>query len=430
MPYSEEKVLELINNPLWDQVTDMQNWRSEELRELLVEDTEPDKWRYVSAHLMEFPDLITNAIADAPLPRPHDSSRDPCADVFLSNELGNLSRLPLEVVWRIIDNMTIEAFLKFAATSRLARSVCKQHPAYRNTATYLPSMLVVLKSLGLQQWVSVGALWGEMQQPKCRSCGEKAHLLFVPTCDRICVNCLMFNPAYWYMSIVDARTAFALQSLDFARVPTFGDVVLRYVNNTPPLHRRSQFYLCPVKPILELAIQMYGSRESMQIMAEKHAIDTAHNSSDEEKVKGFIHRVCRDAPLGKLPCDPTQVPKMDYNVATAQTLGGSDLDVRRGATWIPFLIPRLGSPVKLYRCKGCLFLLGHFKITSEHRRYMGDADLDVTAGSYWRILKGRSRTVRTWDDMQEHIPKCLGSGLRMWRRFILTRHPDEVSSDF
>lgn len=422
MRYSPAKVTALINNSLWDQVTDIRDWPSEELLEILAEDTEDDKWRYVTAHKMDFPNpIIPDNIPDAPLPQPAKGSR--------TDTLGNLDRLPLEVVWRIVDNMDIQSFLKFARTSRHARSLCKQHPAYKNIADYLPPLLIALKGLRLNRWVPVGALWGEIQQPNCRSCGEKAHLLFVPTVDRICVNCLMYNPAYWYASFPDAKIAFALEHENLQRAPAFRDLAHPFRTIIPPPLPRPTTWLFPIKPTLKLAIQVHGSYENMKAVAEACAIDRFADTSPAEEIKGFLHRVWRNAPLGKLPCDPTQVPKMDYDLIKAQLFG--DIDIRRAATWIPYLLPKIKSPVKLYRCKGCrYFYLGYFEILPEHRRYMGDAGLDVTPTDYERILKGRCRAVRTWEDLQEHIPKCLGSKLRMWRRFVLTRHPDEAGADF
>lgn len=424
MMYTPEKATALINNSLWDTVTDISNWDSEELLELLAEDTESDKWVYVSPHRMEVPPPIPESIAEAPPLRPELTSCVPATD-----GLGNLGRLPLEVVWRIVDNMDIEVFLRFAQTSRLARSLCKRHPAFRNIGSYLPSMLIALKSLELHQWVPVGAIWGEIQQPKCRSCGENGQLLFLPTCDRICVNCLTYNPAYWSVPFFDAKLAFALEHRHLERVPAFRDIVVTVRGNRLLRNPDNPAYLFPIKPTLKLAIQVHGSREAMKTIAERHAVDRFLDSSGNEQIMGFLHRFWRDAPLEKLSCDPTLFSKPDLDLLNARTY--SDIDIRRASAWIPFLPPRSKSPVKLYRCKGCDFIDHHrFKITSEHRRYMGDADLDVTPGGYELILANRRRIVRTWKDMQDHIPKCLGSGLRMWCRHVLTQHHDDLSSDF
>lgn len=415
--YTSDKVTQLINLPSWEPVTDIRNWDFRELTGLLAEDTQVDVSAYVAGLRIDFPHPIPNGVADVSLPALGNPA----------GALGTLGRLPLEVLWNITERMDLEAFLKFAQTSRLARSLCKENFAFKAIAKYMPSMLLIFKGLGLHKWIPVSALRGEMQQPKCRSCGENGHLLFVPTCERICINCLMYNPAYWCISPYDAKRAFALENDALLRLPVFRDTLRTYSVNGGPLTLVYHGLLVPIKSALRFAIEAHGSRDAMRAVAERDAPDRFYDNSATEQVTGYLHRYWRDTWLGKLPCDPTQVPEMHKDLPRAQSLFG--LDIRKVATYLPFLPPTNELPVKLYRCKGCQFVLDHFEILPAHREYMGDADLDVTRADYARILRGRARIVRTWEEMKEHIPKCLGSGLRMWRRYVLSRPPTAQGSD-
>lgn len=400
---SSAQVSDLLKNPRWDEFTDLRNWHEGALMILLAQDSEEDASAFVSTIHRIYSHPMPNDIEDGPLPAPGDPV----------GVLGSLQRLPLEIIWKILERMDTGTFLRFAQTSRRARALCKQHSVFKAIAEYMPMMWLTLKGVGLHKWISVGALCEEIQQPKCRSCGENGHFFFMATSERICSNCLVSNPAYWCISLYDAKMAFALEDDDFRRLPVFIDPQLAYQQSGPPLRLAQRDLFVPIKPALKFAIEAHGSRDAMRVVAERDALDRFFDRTTNEEIRGFLHRYWRDIFLGKLPCDPSQVIDVHRDLIKAQSL--YDVDVRKCATYLPFLPPRAQEPVKLYKCRGCASIVDQSPIQPEHMKYMGDADLDVTQSGYLRMLRGRARKVHTWEELREHIPKCLGSGLKMWK---------------
>lgn len=400
---SSAQVSDLLKNPKWAEYTDIRNWHVGALMILLAQDSEEDASAFVSTmHNMNLHPM-PNDIKDGPLPAPGDSV----------GALGSLQRLPLEIIWKILERMDIGTFLSLAGTSRQARTLCKQHSAFKTTAEYMAEMWLTLKGVGLHKWISVGALCEEIQQPKCRSCGENGHLFFMATSERICGNCLVSNPAYWCIPLYDAKMAFALEDGDFRRLPVFRDPQLGYQQSGSFLQLTGRELFVPIKSALKSAIEAHGSRDAMRAAAERDAFDRFIDRTTEEEIRGFLHRYWRNIFLGKLPGDPSQVIDVHKDLIKAQSL--YDVDIRKCATFLPFRPHRAEKPVKLYKCKGCASIVDQFVILPEHMKYMGDADLGVTHSGYLRMLKGRARKVHTWGELREHIPKCLGSGLKMWK---------------
>jgi hypothetical protein len=82
---------------------------------------------------------------------------------------------------------------------------------------------------------------------------------------------------------------------------------------------------------------------------------------------------------------------------------------------------------KRYLCAGCGWVVGHFTVRPDHLEYMG-IDPNAERSAAQRIMVGRTFISYDRDELLEHSRSCLGAGLRMWRRWVLSTHPDWVLS--
>lgn len=409
--YRAHQVSLIIQSRGYRKLTDPSQWNQIILASVVAEFVGKDADVYLSTgHFGELPDPNNSRVAhdyEALLTNP------------MSDALGNLRRLPREILWMIIEYLDLQSCLRFSQTCRMLRDFCQENTCYKVVHRYISWFLLILKSLGLQYWITVRGLCEEVQQPKCRSCGSNGHLLFLPTCERICTNCLWYNPAYWCIPLSEAQIAFDLANNDFLHLPIFRDRRHKFVTGGPHFALNNPGFLVPIKSALQFSIEAHGSRDNMKAAAEQDAVDNkTFNRTTSEEVRGFLHRFWRDTVLEKLPCDPTQVATVSKDLVKAQSL--FDLDICKASSLV-FYLPKEGHGqylVPFYRCKGCSYVLDHFDIMPDHRAYMGDGDQNVTPDAYERILRGRARMVHTWEELRAHIPKCLGCGIMMWRHRV------------
>lgn len=407
--YRAHEVSRIIESPTFAKVSDISKWDEKLLFNLVAECAlSKDLGTYLATQRNRLPHPLDCEVDDDAHNALLTSSTD--------NTLGDLGRLPSESLWMVIENMDLQSFLRFAQTNRMLRNFCQKSVRYRIVTLFLPWTLLALKAAGLQFWISVRGFCEELQQPKCRSCGRNGHLLFLPTCERICTNCLMYNPAYWCVKPVEAAVAFDLVPSDFLRLPVFHDHGMRFLaqGNETLLTLNDPGFLVPIKSALAYSIEVHGSRLNMKFAAEEEASDQWRDRTGSEEVRSFLHRFWRDTSLKQLPGDRSQVPKLSKELVMAQSL--MTIDPRKASTILHYVPPRCKYPfIRLFRCKGCIFVTDHFDIMPDHKKYMGDGDLDVTPSEYERILRGRVRMVHTWEELQAHLPKCLGAGLLLWR---------------
>ncbi|KAK0270137.1 hypothetical protein LTR35_014385 [Friedmanniomyces endolithicus] len=107
-----------------------------------------------------------------------------------SASLGTLETLPLELLQHISE------FLDFRAISLLRRTCLKSRDtvdtvlAYSSTGTHAFTALAALGKIGMMRCHSVGALYATLGSKECVSCEASGVYLSLPTCERLCYDCV------------------------------------------------------------------------------------------------------------------------------------------------------------------------------------------------------------------------------------------------
>lgn len=410
-------VSQQIVSPEWAELTNPNNWDEVQFTDVIANEVEAP-WDEISV---------------APEQCPQDNATLPVNDLRLQEGrvmLGRLAMLHNEILSRIIlPMMDFVSITRFSQTCSFAHLLVAQNLEYHILLTHVPKIFPVLRSLHLHAWTSLRDLVLELQQNKCRGCGENGTHIFLPTVERVCSNCLRHNQGFWSIVLQDAKQCFRLENRDLARIPRFRDLStvfdLRAVRNfvfgpAPSLQ------LVAVKSALKQAVKVYGSAEAIQALAEEELPGPA-NSSTWQLVQPVLYAYLRQATLGAIPGDPTKPPltappkDVQFNNAIAEISERVHLNVANIS--YPYVPRGQKRAIQLYKCKGCSWIVDHFTVKEDHLDYMGiptwsrKADVD-------RAMVGATFVTYTKVELREHARSCLGAGLRMYRRRLQQDNPN------
>lgn len=304
------------------------------------------------------------------------------------SSLGLLDTLPAELLFLTLD------LLDFQSLSRLSRVSLKGKAVVENLATYIdmmkhaPTILTALGRTGLLCYHSATSLRRTLRSDKCVSCFGFGAFLFLPTCERVCFECLSENCSLRMMTISLARQCFHLTECQLKRIPIMYSIPGMYgVWGTVSRYR--VYRLVSVKQAKRLAIEVHGSVENLP--------ELEKSSTYAASKKFWLFKRFREAPLNPVGCDPSRPPQKlnlgedDFSgVASIRFPSLSDLGVDHG---------RL--------CQGCRFIYNFWV----HQRWLPPSVLSalVTPGQYpQRPLRAQSKLLRSTQGFLEHVKNCHG----------------------
>ncbi|KAJ5930051.1 hypothetical protein N7466_005544 [Penicillium verhagenii] len=390
---SNATVSSRLTNAQWEEFTNPTLWDPELLQSVIAID-----------HII---DLKVGG-ASRRIPRVEEKA------IIDPNGLGILKLLSLEVLYEIIDHMDFTTISKFSQTCHYAHTAVKHHPSHRVLAEHCPSLCKTVDRLGLGYWNSLRNFRAELHFPNCRSCGSSGAYIFLPTCERICINCCENNKDYWCIMIDEALDAFALETVDLFHIPIVQLSTMVYRMRAFPNAVKQSGYYCPVKCGVEAGIKRWGSRQMMQIQGDHLSPDKHPDVSSAELRDGELFRLYRSVePPPDILTWPVQKPRPPYK--------NHNPLFSNIALPFPYAKYLTAEPERHFLCRGCLWL-GERTTRPDPAMlsYMclplGLNDTEVSVE-----LRQRARTARTWPQMTIHAIDCLGCGVLMW---------DYVTEDF
>lgn len=333
------------------------------------------------------------------LARPSAISRRACP-----SSLGSLDRLPPEVLVMILDYLDFLSLSRISQTSLLGKDIVEGMAAYRDMMQHAPESLTALGRTGLLSFHSASLLHQTLRSRMCVSCYDSGAFLLLPTCERVCFECVYRNSALRVMRVNDAKAVFGLKEVHLRKIPILRNIPREY-GVRYSASQRKRLRLLNVKQVKQLAIRVHGSCEALNRCAPKYP------GSDARR-KGWMLLALHSAPL--------EIPGSDMSKLREQKNLSEDEFGGVATIRFPFLSPCGADSGRL--CRGC-------EVTFEHNRY-GMLPVKVCkelsaplSNANESLLAAMSR-LRTKDDSLDHINQCYG----VKRILAGEENPDSVAS--
>lgn len=326
-------------------------------------------------------DMIQPNLVDRPMPSA--ISRDSS-----SSSIGRLDILPQELLLDVLDLLDFQSLSRLSRVSLEGKRAVEALRSYRDVMKYAPSILGALGATRLLQTHSSALLRQTLRSEKCVSCFEFGPFLFLPTCERVCFDCLHDNIALHLTTVTFAKRCFALTDDQIGRIPILHSIPGSYCVMWKVTHRESH-RLVSIKQVKQLAIEVHGSPENV---AELMPTDSSGMDYNEFHARRRFH----EAPLEPPGCDTSLLPPDESYVR--------DKYCGMAAIRIPVLTS--SGPDYGRLCRGCKHVAGNFIGPTRSRR----------TGDPARHFLSTLTRLRTKSEFTDHVRECYGVRvmLREW----------------
>ncbi|KAI1771100.1 hypothetical protein F4818DRAFT_221714 [Hypoxylon cercidicola] len=312
-----------------------------------------------------------------------------------SSSLGLLDILPPELLLLTLNFLDFQSLSRISRVSLKGKAVVETLPAYREMMKHAPKILTALGKTGLLVHHSSSLLRQTLRSEKCVSCFDFGAFLFLPTCERVCFECLHQNHAFRMTTPAIAKRCFHLTHSQLKRIPIMhsipGTYSVRFHVSCSPSCR-----LVSVKQAKQLAIEVHGSIEHL-------APRTRSGKMPSREFWVFKH--FHDAPLEPLGCDMSRLPEK------------SNITEDKFASMASIRIPYLAEAGADYGrlCRGCQVTYDHYWEGLLPTSVLSEL-APPGVGPHRPLLAILAR-LRSRDRFLEHIRHCYGVNrlLADWR---------------
>jgi hypothetical protein len=132
--------------------------------------------------------------------QPVQASLEAAFDTTPTATLGDLGRLPVEILMMILRHMNIRTFFRFRQVNLRVRELSAAIKEYETIAKYALGAVRALLRTNLAGG-TVNSLYQELQSDRCKTCHGFGGLLFLLTAQRCCFNCLLHSSRYHVMGL-------------------------------------------------------------------------------------------------------------------------------------------------------------------------------------------------------------------------------------
>lgn len=305
------------------------------------------------------------------------------------SSLGALDRLPVEILYQLLDYLDLLSLAQITNVSVRGRSIVFSLASYQGLMKHAPSAIAMLRMTKLISIHSVSEVYATLKSERCATCQEYGAYLFLPTCERCCWECLQVNPARRIIPRARAGKAFALSPKQVQKLPVLHSIPGRYgIAREHVTHHK----LVSVAAARDLALSIHGS-------ADKVVELTAHRRHGFWMASEI--RYLQTAFASATSQDPLMTPDQGNR--------GTDPYFGLASTHFPSLPGMLqgGTPEDGLWCKGCEKTCNNYRdgrLTAEVIASRVPAGRDPL-----RVLLGFERRAYSRLGLLEHSNHCYGA---------------------
>ncbi|RBR05895.1 uncharacterized protein FIESC28_11259 [Fusarium coffeatum] len=310
------------------------------------------------------------------------------ARVYTSS-LGQLDSLPAELLLSVIDLLDFQSLSRLSRVSLLGKYVIEDLPAYRDVVEHAPEALVALGQTHLLSYHPATLIYSTLRQSRCVSCFAFGGFLLLPTCERVCFECLYENQSLRMTSPAMAKQCFGLTDQDLERIPVMHSVPGTFGLRFQFAHKQVE-HLVSVKQAKKLALEVHGSAENLAKLRPTYR--PGRVSMKDAAVFKHFHEASLDPP----GCDLSRLPR---KAEVVEDDFGGMASIR-----FPYLSD--SGTEKGVLCQGCVVTYSHY-VQGMLPQHTLSQLVPADVGPYRPLL---ALLTRLWsqEGFREHVHECYG----------------------
>lgn len=251
--------------------------------------------------------------------------------------VGDLNKLPNEVLNEVCRNLDIKSCLSFRRTCRLSWLLTSSMIEYRAIVKGGMNYLIGVIRTGMWRSVTFVDLFRAMCTRNCEVCGNVGDLVYVPTVTRCCLQCLQHH--------ADFRT---VTMASFARAANLTDTEVQ--QSVSVLQAFTGWYM---------RVKMVSFAQAVRVLNQSPDLDVGHGFRNSNTILQTKTRNLAAAPL-------------------------------------PFFDRTIGRPVEKLRCKGCAWLYSTCAVDQGMRARLAHIDMDLSHAALDAHHTARNLHSRHW----------------------------------
>ncbi|KAM0207552.1 hypothetical protein ACHAQI_007555 [Fusarium lateritium] len=307
----------------------------------------------------------------------------------LPSSLGQLDLLPAELLLSVIELLDFQSLSRLSRVSLLGKDVIEDLPVYREMIQHSPETLVALGQTRLLSYHPATLLHSTLRKSRCVSCFAFGAFLFLPTCERVCFECLYENQALRMTSPAMAKQCFGLADHDLERIPVMHSVPGTFGLRFQFTHKQVE-RLVSVKQAKQLALEIHGSAKKLSQLRPTYC--PGRTSMKDAAIFRHFHEASLEPP----GCDLSRLPRKAEVVE----------DDFGGMASIRFPYLSVTGAENGVLCQGCLVTYSHYMQGMLPQSTLMEL-VPADVGPYRPFL---ALLTRLWsmEGFLEHAQRCYG----------------------
>ena len=182
------------------------------------------------------------------------------------HQVSCATRLPPEIWDIIIEMLDVISVLSFARGCVAFKAIVDDSATWKwiiDNGSNLLGAFSQTKTLG---YTTIWEIRAAVRTRGCNTCNDFAPFVFLPTCQRICLNCMCWNPEYWVIPTTAACVAFGVTSTQVSQLAVLHvQAPHKIVKGSK---KNKTLSLVGVLQVKQMALNIHGSSLRMCLAAE------------------------------------------------------------------------------------------------------------------------------------------------------------------
>ncbi len=175
-----------------------------------------------------------------------------------TSDFGHLHRLPTELLFEILGQLSMPALVSVRNSNRYARYIVDSIPAFRSILRFAPHTIRGLLAIDTSVHIDLSLLYRKLRQRNCDHCEIPSQHLWLPTAARLCHLCIHRIPMPLLEDEVLSR--FNLHKNDLALLPSFRFIPSTFANADGKIRVGRRHVLYDAAAAAEIAFERSGKR--------------------------------------------------------------------------------------------------------------------------------------------------------------------------